>query len=73
MQPDPFLYLNREQRDRQAKLDERSLEHGRLVAEARRDAASTTTPDDAAPLGSRVRALTRRFAGLGRRTTETSL
>ena len=57
MQPDPFFYLNREQRDRQAKLDERSLEHRRLIAEARREAASPKTTEHAPAVWSRLRAL----------------
>jgi hypothetical protein len=65
MQPDPFFYLNREQRDRQAKLDARSLEHRRLVAEARQEAPQPTTSEDAAAHGSRLRALfTRGLANL---------
>ena len=72
MQPDPFFYLNREQRDRQAKLDERSLEHRRLLAEARREAATPTTTEHAPALGSRLLALARRFASLRRCPPEAS-
>jgi hypothetical protein len=65
MQPDPSFYLNREQRDRQAKLDERSLEHRRLLAEARHHAAAPATAAASLTVAGRLRALFgRRFANL---------
>ena len=75
MQPSPILFLTSDAAERQANLEARDLERGRLIVEASRDA--TPRAAGGAPMragvGHRLRSLGHLLAGRRRGATGTGL